>query len=104
MADALHIPLKFPVKSPTGETITRLPIKRLKRKDLSFAQKNFQGDAATEDYLVAQMVGLTLEDLDELDLADSKTVSEVFREVVDGGDGSTVLGRSAAASAAPAAK
>lgn len=54
------------------------------------------------------MTGLTLGDLSELDIelniADSRTVTEVFREVVGGGDGSAVLGRGTAASAADAAK
>lgn len=53
------------------------------------------------------MTGLTLGDLSELDIelniADSRTVTEVFREVVGGGDGSAVLGRGTAASAADAA-
>lgn len=54
------------------------------------------------------MTGLTLGDLSELDIelniADSRTVTEVFREVVGGGDGSAVLGRGTAASAADAAE
>ncbi|MDH0894355.1 MULTISPECIES: phage tail assembly protein [unclassified Pseudomonas] len=104
MADALRITLKFPVQSPAGNTITHLPIQRLKRKDLMFAQQNFEGDAAIENYLVSRMVGLTIEDLAELDLADSNQVNEVFREVVGGGDGSKVLGRGAATGVALAAK
>ncbi|TBV10261.1 phage tail assembly protein [Stutzerimonas kirkiae] len=104
MAEALHIPLKFPFKAGTGETISKLPVRRLKRKDIAAAQKHSKDDAVIEDHLLARMTGLTLEDLGELDIADSKVVTEVFREVVGGGDGSAVLGRGAAAGAADAAE
>ncbi len=99
MADTLHIPLKFPFKSASGSRIERLPIHRLKRKDIAAAQKHAANEAELEDHLAAKMTGLTLEDLGELDIADSRTVTNVFREVVDGGDGSKVLGRSAGAGA-----
>lgn len=104
MAESLHIPLKFPFKSGTGETISQLPIRRLKRKDLASAQSHSKDDAVIEDHLLARMTGLALEDLGELDIADSKTLTEVFREVAGGGDGSVVLGRSAAAGTEAAAQ
>lgn len=103
MAEKLSIPLKFPFQSAAGVTITSLPITRLKRKDLSRAQSNAKDEAAMEDFLAAQMTGLTVEDLLELDIADSKTVTEVFREMVGGGDLAQFLGRSAAAGAEDAA-
>lgn len=96
MADKLSIPLKFPFKSASGEQIKSLPITRLKRKDLSNAQSNSKDEAAMEDHLVAKMTGLTMEDLMDLDIADSKTVSAVFREMVSGGDIAAFLGRGAA--------
>jgi len=96
VADKLSIPLKFPFKSAAGELITSLPITRLKRKDLSNAQSNSKDEAAMEDHLVARMTGMTVEDLMDLDIADSKTVSAVFREMVGGGDLAALLGRSAA--------
>ncbi|MGY1949458.1 phage tail assembly protein [Pseudomonas pergaminensis] len=96
MADKLSIPLKFPFQTAAGVQITSLPISRLKRKDLSIAQSNAKDDAAIEDFLAAKMTGMTIEDLLELDIADSKTVSGVFREMVGGGDIAAFLGRSAA--------
>ncbi|MDE1531688.1 phage tail assembly protein [Pseudomonas carnis] len=96
MADKLSIPLKFPFQTAAGVKITSLPITRLKRKDLSNAQSNTQDEAVMEDHLVAKMTGMTMEDLMELDIADSKTVSGVFREMVGGGDIAAFLGRSAA--------
>lgn len=96
MADKLSIPLKFPFKSAAGVQIKSLPITRLKRKDLSIAQSNSKDEAAMEDHLVAKMTGMTMEDLMDLDIADSKTLSGVFREMVSGGDIAAFLGRSAA--------
>lgn len=104
MADTLHIPLKFPFTGGAGNRIDKLPIRRLKRKDISTAQQHAKGEAELEDLLTAKMTGLTLEDLGELDIADSRTVTEVFREVVGGGDGSAVLGRGITAGAADAAE
>ncbi len=103
MAEKLSIPLKFPFKNGLGELVKSLPITRLKRKDIAAAQSHSKNDADVEDHLAAKMTGLTLEDLGELDIADSKTVTEVFREMAGGGDLAAVLGRSTTASAADAA-
>lgn len=104
MADTLRLTLKFPFKSASGETISSVPIRRLKRKDISEAQKHTQDEGMVEDLLAAKMTGMTLEDLGELDIADSKRVTEVFREMVGGGDLAGVLGRGAAAGAADTAQ
>ncbi|MCO7612869.1 phage tail assembly protein [Pseudomonas chlororaphis] len=103
MADKLSIPLKFPFTSAAGVKISSLPITRLKRKDISAAQTHTKDEAAMEDFLLAKMTGLTIEDLMDLDIADSKTVSEVFREMAGGGDLAAVLGRSAITSVEDAA-
>lgn len=92
MADKLSIPLKFPFTSAAGVKISSLPITRLKRKDISAAQTHTKDEAAMEDFLLAKMTGLTIEDLMDLDIADSKTVGEVFREMAGGGDLAAVLG------------
>jgi len=97
VADKLSIPLKFPFTSAAGVKISSLPVTRLKRKDISAAQTHTKDEAAMEDFLLAKMTGLTIEDLMDLDIADSKTVVEVFREMAGGGDLAAVLGRSAVA-------
>lgn len=97
MAATLSIPLKFPFTSAAGVYISSLPITRLKRKDISAAQNHTKDEAVQEDFLLAKMTGLTVEDLMDLDIADSKTVGEVFREMVGGGDLAAVLGRGSAA-------
>ncbi|PTT02211.1 phage tail assembly protein [Pseudomonas sp. HMWF006] len=94
MADPLNLPLKFPFTSAAGTYLASLPIKRLKRKDLTAAHSYSPKDeGAQEDFLFAKMTGLTIEDLGDLDVSDSKTLSAVFREMVDGGDIAAVLGR-----------
>ncbi|WP_416739217.1 phage tail assembly protein [Pseudomonas sp. NFX71] len=104
MADTLGFTLKFPFKSASGDQVSNLPIKRLKRKDISAAQAVAQKDeGAMEDLLVAKMLGITLEDLGEFDIADSKSATEVLREMSNGADLAAILGRSTIASAADAA-
>ncbi|OLS63741.1 phage tail assembly protein [Pseudomonas putida] len=104
MADQFSIPLKFPFNTAAGTRVESLPIKRLKRKDLAAAH-NFspKDEAAQEDFLFAKMTGLTVEDLGELDIADSRVVTDVFREMAGGGDIAVVLGRGAAPGAQDAA-
>ncbi|WP_110970252.1 phage tail assembly protein [Pseudomonas huaxiensis] len=97
MAAPLSITLKFPFTNAAGELITTLPIKRLKRKDLAAAHSFAKGEVAQEDFIFARMTGLTMEDIGELDIADAKVVTEVFRGIADGGDIAEILGRSTAA-------
>jgi hypothetical protein len=99
MAAKLSIPLKFPFKNALGLQLTALPITRLKRKDIAAAQAHSTDEGVIEDMLLAKMTGMTLEDLAELDIADSRVVTEVFREMANGGDIAAVLGRSTAAGA-----
>ncbi|KAA0972779.1 phage tail assembly protein [Pseudomonas sp. ANT_H12B] len=102
MADALSFTLKFPFKSASGELISTLPITRLKRKDISAVQAATKDEGAMEDMLVAKMLGITLEDLGEFDIADSSLATEVLREMAAGRAIAAVLGRSTAAGPAPA--
>lgn len=99
MSDTLAFTLKFPDQTATGETLSHLPIKRLKRKDISAAQAGTKDEAMLEDLLVAKLLGITLEDLAEFDIADSKSASEVLREMANGQDLTALLGRSAATGA-----
>ncbi|MHC8349204.1 phage tail assembly protein [Pseudomonas sp. RT4P38] len=99
MADTLGFTLKFPFKSASGELISTLPIKRLKRKDISAAQAVTKDEGAMEDMLVAKLLGITLEDLGEFDIADSKSATEVLREMSNGADLAALLGRGVVAGA-----
>lgn len=103
MADALTFTLKFPFNTANGDQLSTLPIKRLKRKDISAAQTVTKDEGAIEDLLVAKMLGITLEDLGEFDIADSRLATEVLREMATGRTLAAVLGRSLAAGAEVAA-
>jgi hypothetical protein len=103
MADPLSFTLKFPFKSASGDTLTTRPITRLKRKDISAAQAVTKDEGVMEDMLVAKMLGITLEDLGEFDIADSKRATEVLREMAAAGDVAALLGRGVVAGAAHAA-
>ncbi|MDF0606626.1 phage tail assembly protein [Neisseriaceae bacterium TC5R-5] len=81
----MTIKLQYPFTNAAGVKIDSLPIQRLKRADLKAAHHHSKDDAEQEDFLFARMTGLTLEDVDQLDIADSKTVAETFRAMVDGG-------------------
>lgn len=94
MADALNFTLNFPFTSASGEQISTLPIKRLKRKDITAAQAVTKDEGAMEDHLVAKMLGITLEDLGEFDIADSRLATEVLREMAAARDLAALLGRS----------
>ena len=77
-----QIILKFPFKNAAGQMIDTLKIKRLKRADMKAAQKHNKDAVDQEDFLLAKMSGLTLEDIDQLDLSDSKQLLDSFREMV----------------------
>jgi hypothetical protein len=94
MAASLSIPLKFPFTTAAGARLTALPVIRLKRKDIGKAQSYSKDEGVIEDFLLAKMTGMTIEDLNDLDIADSKTVTEVFRGMADGRDLAALLGRS----------
>lgn len=78
------IPLKFPIKSATGATISSLTLRRGKRKDIAAAAKHSDDPAEQEDFLMARLTDLTLEDIGELDISDSKQLTDSFRDMVDG--------------------
>ncbi|MFJ4141417.1 phage tail assembly protein [Pseudomonas sp. NPDC089734] len=103
MADQIKVPLKFPITTGAGERLESLPITRLKRKDLGAAQNYSKNDADQEDFLLAKMTGVTLEDLNDLDIADSAMLTKVFRGMVEGSDLAAIVGRSAASGTADAA-
>lgn len=92
MSDTVSFTLKFPIQTTTGETLSRLPIKRLKRKDISAAQASTKDESMLEDLLIAKMLGITLEDLGEFDIADSKSATEVLREMANASDLAVLLG------------
>lgn len=79
----MELPLKHPFTNAAGQRIEKLTVRRAKRADMKAAAKYSKDDAEQEDFLFAQITGLTLEDIDQLDLADSKALQDSFRSMVD---------------------
>lgn len=97
-------PLKFPFTNAAGQRIEAVSTKRLKRSDLKAAHRHAPtDDIEQEDFLLARMTGLTLEDIDQLDVADSKALTDTFRDMVSGRDNSAAAGQVPADSAADTA-
>lgn len=99
----MQIKLQFPFTNAAAQRIESLTVKRLKRGDLKAAHKHSKDDADQEDFLFARMTGLTLEDIDQLDIADSKTLSDAFRDMVGGGNKPAAAGQVPADGAADTA-
>ncbi len=78
----MEITLKHPFTNAAGQRIEKLTMRRAKRADMKAAAKYSKDEAEQEDFLFAQITGLTLEDVDQLDLADSKVLQDSFRSMV----------------------
>lgn len=89
----LEYPIKYPLKYPfvnaVGSRVESFTIRRLNRADLRKAQAFSKNDSDQENYLLAAMTGSVMEDLDHVDLADSKALADFFRNLVDGKGEST---------------
>lgn len=76
--------LKFPFTNAAGVRIERLDMRRLKRQDLKAAMQFSKDDVDQEDFLLARLSGLTMEDIGQLDIADSKALTDFFRRMAEG--------------------
>lgn len=81
--------LKYPFTNAVGSRIESFNIRRLNRADLRKAQAFSRSDSDQENFLLAAMTGSVMEDLDHVDLADSKALADFFRDLVDGKGKST---------------
>lgn len=99
----MKIKLKFPFTNAGGQRIEEVTMRRPKRGDMKAADKYSKDEAEQEDFLFARLVGLVLEDMDQIDLADSKVLVATFQAMVAGGDGSVAAGRGVADDPAAAA-
>ncbi|MBF0752239.1 MULTISPECIES: phage tail assembly protein [unclassified Pasteurella] len=81
MSDVI-VALEFPIQDGEGKTITELTIRRPKVKDI----RKMQGSTDIEQSisLISIATGLVPEDVDELDIADFKRVSEVVEKMQKG--------------------
>ncbi|MEJ2793960.1 phage tail assembly protein [Iodobacter sp. LRB] len=93
----MKIPLKFPFTTAAGVRIDSLDLPRPKRADLKAAQKFSSDPVDQEDFLFSRLTGLVVEDLDQLDVADSKALNDAFQSMASGGEITQAAGRDPAA-------
>lgn len=79
----MELPLKHPFTNAAGQQIEKLTVRRAKRADMKAAAQYSKDDAEQEDFLFARITGLAIEDIEQLDLADSKALTDTFRSMVD---------------------
>ena len=72
------VELKYPVRLPTGETLDKLTLRRVKVGDLR-AVSRIENEAEQGLAILARITGLVPEDLDLLDLEDLNALQDTFR-------------------------
>jgi hypothetical protein len=83
-APALELVLKYPFTNAAGQRIEKLTFRRGKRGDMVAAARYSKDEIEQEGFLFARLAGVTVEDIDALDLADAKELTEFFREKLAG--------------------
>jgi hypothetical protein len=78
----MEIQLKHPFKKADGTEVSKLMMRRGTRGDLKAASRHSSNDVEQEDFLFARLTGLQLEDIDLIDLEDSKTLVATFQGMV----------------------
>lgn len=81
--------LKYPFTTAAGVRLEKIEMRRLNRADLRKASAYSKDEFDQESFMLASMCGLTPEDIDNFDLADSKALAVFFRTLVDGKGEST---------------
>jgi len=77
---AIEVALKYPFTSAAGVRIERICLRRAKRADLRAANQFSRDEVDQETFLFARLSGLTMEDLDNLDMEDNDEMVRRFRQ------------------------
>jgi len=80
---AIDFALKYPFTNSAGVRIERLSLRRARRADFRAAAQYSRDDFEQETFLFARLSGLTLEDLDNLDMEDNNQLVQRFRSLLD---------------------
>jgi len=78
-ASAIELALKHPFHNAAGVRIERIALRRARRADLRAAAQFSKDEFAQETFLFARLSGLTMEDIDSLDLEDNVQLAQRFR-------------------------
>jgi len=76
---AVEFALKYPFTNAAGVRVERITLRRARRADLRAASQYSKDDFDQDTFLLARLSGLTLEDLDNLDLEDNTQLVQRFR-------------------------
>jgi len=74
--------LKYPFTSASGVRIERLSLRRGRRADFRAAHQYSKEEFEQETFLFARLSGLTMEDIDALDLEDNNELAQRFRNLL----------------------
>lgn len=77
-----EIPLQYPITTAGGVLIEKITLRRGKRADLRAAARFSDNEADQESFLFSRLTGLTMEDLDQIDIADNAELVRRFRDMV----------------------
>jgi len=78
---AIEFALKYPFTSATGVRIERISLRRGRRADFRAAHKFSNEEFDQDTFLFARLSGLTMEDIDALDLEDNNELARRFRSM-----------------------
>jgi len=81
-----EIVLKHPFTSASGVRIERLTLRRAKRADLRASHQYSKEELDRDTFMFARLTGLTMEDIDNLDLEDNDRLVRRFRDLHGGAD------------------
>ena len=87
--------LRQPLRLADGTTRDTLRLRELTRGDQKAAAQYSADDFDAEEFLIARMAGLAIEDLAGLHIGDSYELPRFFRRVVYGGSAASAAGPSA---------
>jgi len=76
---AFELILKHPFTTAGGERIEKLSVRRGRRGDLRAANQYSRDEVEQETFLFARLAGLTMEDIDALDMEDNAELLRRFR-------------------------
>ena len=96
----MEIQLKHPFTTAAGQHIKVVQMRRPKVKDLKAASAVSSKEADQEVALLARLTGLTVEDMEEMDLTDYGRLQTTFRAMV-GSAGESVANAGPAGAVVP---
>jgi len=83
---SIDLTLKHPFNNAAGVRVERITLRRARRADLRAANQFSRDEFDQETFLFARLSGLTMEDIDSLDLEDNVQLAQRFRGLLGNAD------------------